>query len=856
MLVAAEIEEHNDAKEQIQGNDNDDAQGADTDVSGDDVQDQFIPSPAPPTLPPPPQDIPSTSQVGTSQRVDTSDDTIMEDVSNQGRMIDELDRDEGVTLMGEKEEEKKAKEVKVIAGDAQVEGRQAEIQAEIYQIDMDHSSKVFSIHEDKLEVQELVEVVTTSKLITEVVATASAQISVAIKVVAASTIQRNGVVIRDPEEELSAKTPAETKSKDKGKGIMVEEPKPMNKKQQVELDKAYARKLHEELNQDIDWDVAIDHVKQKAKEDPYVQRYQVMKKRPQTEAQARRNMIMYLKNTAVFRLDYFKGMSYDDIRLIFEAKFNFNIEFLLKSKEQIEEEENRALKSINETPAQKAAKRRRLKEEDKDVEEIKQHLEIVPDEDDDVYSEATPLARKEFAMQRPTPFAGGLQLNYSKAQIVKPTFSISSRSSHQNRDRGLKCSTSNCGSKPTGNKKNDRISQTPSRNIKNKVEAQPRKVNKKNHVVKPIHDENVKHLLLNVISICATCYPDGSLVSGLWIFKTYNRESLSAHEHSQEATAPRAMVLADSFVSTSIDQDAPSTYKVLLIKLKWIYKVKTDEFGWVLKNKARLVAQGFRQEEGINFEESFTSVARIEAIRIFVAKKAHKNMMIFQMDDNPSHVYKLKKALYGLKQAPRAWYNMLPSFLISQHFSKGAVDPILFIGKVGNDLLLAKPTEKHLNSIKMIFRYLKGTNNMGLWYSKDIGMSLTAYADIDHAWCQDTRRNTGSTQFLGDKLVSWSSKKQKCIVISSTEDNKSAIALCCNNVQHSRAKHVDVRYHFIKEQVENGIVELYFVQTEYQLADIFTKPLPRERFNFLIKKLGMRSMSLETLKRLTEEEDE
>nr|GFB42453.1 hypothetical protein [Tanacetum cinerariifolium] len=116
---------------------------------------------------------------------------------------------------------------------------------------------------------------------------------------------------------------------------MVEEQKPMKKKQQVEMDEEYARKLHEELNKDIDWDVAIDHVKQKAKEDSYVQKYQVMKKRPQTEAQARRNMIMYLKNTDGFRLDYFKGMSYDDIRLIFEAKFNLNIEFLLKSKEQI-----------------------------------------------------------------------------------------------------------------------------------------------------------------------------------------------------------------------------------------------------------------------------------------------------------------------------------------------------------------------------------------------------------------------------------------------------------------------------------------------------------------------------------------
>ncbi|GKC54683.1 retrovirus-related pol polyprotein from transposon TNT 1-94 [Tanacetum coccineum] len=159
----------------------------------------------------------------------------------------------------------------------------------------------------------------------------------------------------------------------------------------------------------------------------------------------------------------------------------------------------------------------------------------------------------------------------------------------------------------------------------------------------------------------------------------------------------------------------PCPNSVFLIKLKWIYKVKTDESGRVRNNKARLVAQGFRQEEGINFEESFALVARIEAIRIFVANAAHKNMTIYQMDvkmaflngelkeevyvsqpegfvdqDNPSHVYKLKKALYGLKQAPRAWYDMLSSFLISQQFSKGAVDPTLFTRHAGNDLLLVQ----------------------------------------------------------------------------------------------------------------------------------------------------------------------
>nr|GEU44589.1 retrovirus-related Pol polyprotein from transposon TNT 1-94 [Tanacetum cinerariifolium] len=159
----------------------------------------------------------------------------------------------------------------------------------------------------------------------------------------------------------------------------------------------------------------------------------------------------------------------------------------------------------------------------------------------------------------------------------------------------------------------------------------------------------------------------------------------------------------------------PFEYLGRLIKLKWIYKVKTNEFGGVLKNKARLVAQGFRQEEGIKFKESFAPVSRSEVIRIFVANAANKNMTIFQMhiktaflngelkqdvyisqpegfvdQDNPSRVYKLKKALYNLKQAPHAWYDMPSSFLISQHFSKGAVDPTLFTRKARNDLLLVQ----------------------------------------------------------------------------------------------------------------------------------------------------------------------
>nr|GFD09318.1 retrovirus-related Pol polyprotein from transposon TNT 1-94 [Tanacetum cinerariifolium] len=180
----------------------------------------------------------------------------------------------------------------------------------------------------------------------------------------------------------------------------------------------------------------------------------------------------------------------------------------------------------------------------------------------------------------------------------------------------------------------------------------------------------------------------------------------------------------------------------------------------------------------------------------------------------------------------------------------------------------SRPTKKHLHAI-----------------------ALTTFSYSDHAGCQDTRRSTsGSLQFLGDRLISLSSKRQKSYAISSMEaeyialsnccaqilwmrsqltdyglgfnkipmygDNKSAITLCCNNVQHSRSKHINIRYHFIKEHVENGVIGIYFVNKEYQLADIFTKALGRERIEFLINKLGMRSFTPKTLKQLTDEVDE
>nr|GEZ60948.1 hypothetical protein [Tanacetum cinerariifolium] len=210
-------------------------------------------------------------------------------------------------------------------------------------------------------------------------------------------LRRKGVIIRDPEEELASKTPAETpKVKDKGKGILVETPKPMKKKDQIELDVEYARKLHEEINKDefnkdIDWDAAMDHVNQKLNNPQYIKRYRGMKKRPQTESEARKNMMIYLKNTAGYKMDFFKGMTYAQICPIFQARFDENMRFLFKSKEEMDEKDQEIIKSINETPAQKIAKGRKLSEEAKD---LRNRLEVVDDEDDDVFVEATPLVRK------------------------------------------------------------------------------------------------------------------------------------------------------------------------------------------------------------------------------------------------------------------------------------------------------------------------------------------------------------------------------------------------------------------------------------------------------------------------------
>ncbi|GJY66993.1 retrovirus-related pol polyprotein from transposon TNT 1-94 [Tanacetum coccineum] len=329
-----------------------------------------------------------------------------------------------------------------------------------------------------------------------------------------------------------------------------------------------------------------------------------------------------------------------------------------------------------------------------------------------------------------------------------------------------------------------------------------------------------------------------------------------------------------------------------VIKLKWLWKNKKDEDQTVIRNKARLVAKGYAQEEGIDFDESFAPVARLEAVRIFVAYAAHKSFPIYQMDvktaflngplkeevyvaqpdgfvdpDHPDKVYRLRKALYGLKQAPRAWYDELSKFLISKGFTKGLqihqsprgifinqakytleilkkhgmekgqsigtpmatkpkldadlsdkpVDQTDYRSKIGSRMYLtysrpdivqavcycaryqARPTEKHLKEVKRIFRYLRGTINMGLWYPKDSGFELTAFSDADHAGCVNTRKSTsGGIQLLGDKLVSWMLKKQDCTAMSSADAEYVAISASCAQVMWMRTQLQDYGFNYNK----------------------------------------------------------
>ncbi|GJS05053.1 retrovirus-related pol polyprotein from transposon TNT 1-94 [Tanacetum coccineum] len=341
----------------------------------------------------------------------------------------------------------------------------------------------------------------------------------------------------------------------------------------------------------------------------------------------------------------------------------------------------------------------------------------------------------------------------------------------------------------------------------------------------------------------------------------------------------------------------------MIIALKWIYKVKLDEYGDVLKNKAQLVAKGYNQEEGIDFEESFAPLKE----EVYVSQPEG-----FVDLDHPTRVYRLKKALYGLNQAPRIYVDdiifaltdpkaydifskeMSSKFQMSMmgkmsfflglqvsqsprgifinkskyaleiltKYGKDMVDPVdtpmVDRSNLDEDPLGIPVNQTQFRGMVGSLMYLTSSRPdlvFVMCMCARTPLALTAYADADHAGCQDTRRSTPeSAQFLGDKLVSWSSKKQKSTTISTTEAEYIDMSRCCTQILWMRSQLTDYDFAFnnIPLYCDNkSAIALY-----YQLVDIFTKALPRERFEYLLPRLGMKSMTLKTLKRLQDGEDD
>ncbi|GJU69519.1 retrovirus-related pol polyprotein from transposon TNT 1-94 [Tanacetum coccineum] len=482
----------------------------------------------------------------------------------------------------------------------------------------------------------------------------------------------------------------------------------------------------------------------------------------------------------------------------------------------------------------------------------------------------------------------------------------------------------------------------------------------------------------------------------------------------------------NQFIANDVWELVPQPKNMTVIGTKWVFRNKLDENGIVSRNKARLVAQGYNQQEGIDYDETYAPVARLESIRILLAYACALDFKLFQMDvksaflngfineevyvaqppgfidfEKPNHVYKLKKALYGLKQAPKAWYDRLKAFLIKHEYKMGMVDNTLFTKKKSSNLIIVQiyvddiifgstcqdmcddfakimhdefemsmmgelnfflglqikqmedgiffnqskyikemlkkfgledskpmktpmssdtkltkdeecesvdstkyrgmigsllyltasrpdimfsvclcarfqeaPKTSHLEAVKRIFRYIKGTTHLGLWYPKGTGIETVVYADSDHAGDYVDRKSTsGICTFVGCCLTSWFSKKQTALAISTTEaeyvsagkacqqalwmkqalidydvrlddvpimcDNKGAIDLSKNPVQHSRTKHIEIRHHFLRDNVQKGHISIEKVPSVDNIADILTKPLKRESFNYLRLGLGM-----------------
>ncbi|GJS48385.1 copia protein [Tanacetum coccineum] len=303
---------------------------------------------------------------------------------------------------------------------------------------------------------------------------------------------------------------------------------------------------------------------------------------------------------------------------------------------------------------------------------------------------------------------------------------------------------------------------------------------------------------------------------------------------SDEQTSPIFLTNADERLQ--VWELVPRPEGKNIITLKWLWKNKCDAKNIVVRYKTRLVARGYMQEERTDFEESFVPVARLEAVRMFIAYAAHKNITIFQMDVKTAFLNgPLKEEKHGLDECISISTPMAIERLDAD-VQGTPTDQTTYRRMIGGLM--------YLTASRPDIAYATFSYNMGLWYLKDSGFELIAYSDADHAGCKDDYKSTsGGLQFLviwmrtQPARYGYSTTGFQCIVI------ESAMLSHAFGFQF-KTKHINIRYHFIKEHVKKGTVELYFVGTEYQLADLFTKALPKERFEYLVHRIGMRCMTL------------
>ncbi|GMY30966.1 Integrase catalytic domain-containing protein [Fagus crenata] len=299
---------------------------------------------------------------------------------------------------------------------------------------------------------------------------------------------------------------------------------------------------------------------------------------------------------------------------------------------------------------------------------------------------------------------------------------------------------------------------------------------------------------------------------------------------------------------------APRPKDHSVIGTKWVFRNKKDEEGIIVRNKARLVAQGYNQEEEFSktMQDEF-EMSMMGELKFFLGLQIKQTEDGIFLNQSKYVIDLLKR--FGLTNAKAYGTPMSPSTKLDKD-EKG------------------KPVDVKLYRVKRIFRYLLGTIDLGLWYPKSNSFDLISYSDADFAGCKIDRKSTsGTCHFLGHSLVSWFSKKQNSVALSTAEaeyvaagsccaqslyikqqledfkilfdhipircDNTSAISLSKNPIQHSRTKHIEIRYHFIRDHVQKGDIELEFVSTDSQWADILTKPLIEERFCTIRREIGM-----------------